>query len=321
MNIPYDIESDADLPLVLAPMAEYTDAAMRTMCRSGGAAWTVTEMVNAIGCARGDPKTMSLLVDLGDGTPAVAQLYGNDPAALADAAAVVEATGRFIGIDLNAGCPVPRIRACGAGSALIESPALIEKLLSAMSAAVKIPVSLKTRLGPDPARDNSLDLLSAAENGGARILYLHARYTSQGHGGSTHWAQVAKVKSKAEIPVVGNGSVMTVGQARRIAVETGVDAIMIGRAAWGNPDVFSGMEAAPERKKANLLRHIELQKKLIGRQLQLKASRQSGDYLLALAFRNHLFRYLSGLRGANAVRARLSSIDGEAAIMDAIRLL
>ncbi len=316
-----ELLSKVKTPIVLAPMAEYTDAAMRKMCFDGGATWTVTEMVNAVGCVRGDPKTLSMLVGLDDGMPAVAQLYGNDPATLAEAARIVESTGRFIGIDLNAGCPVPRIRACGAGSALIETPSLIEKILSAMSGAVRLPVSLKTRLGPNPAVNTAFDLLKAAENGGAKLLCLHARFTSQGHGGATYWQAVAEVKAKAKIPVLGNGSITSVAQAKEIMGATGVDGVMIGRAALGNPGVFSGQETSAGKKVENLLRHIELQKRLIARQLEMSASTKSADYLLALAFRNHLFRYLSGIRGANAIRASLSSIDGERAIQSALRQL
>ena len=223
---------------VLAPIAGFTNAAFRLMASRGGADLTYTEMVSAAGLAHGSSPTRHLLEVLPGEGPVACQLFGANPEELAYAAREVSATGRFVELNLNAGCPVPRIVREGAGSALVKDPARVHDLLVAMVGATDLPVTLKTRPGPRPDKVLMFELLDAAETAGAKGITLHARFTSQNHGGAVHLELLAELVQKARIPVTGNGGVKDVETARAMA-ETGVAAVMVGRAALPNPYIFS----------------------------------------------------------------------------------
>ena len=320
-------------PLLLAPMAGYTNAAMRRICRRHGANLTYTEMTNDLGLLHASDKTWHLLETFDDEAPVVAHLYGSDPGSLAEAAARVEQSGHFAGIDLNAGCPVRKITSNGAGAALVETPQRIHDILAAMRRAVRLPLTVKTRLGPRPGTVNIFEILDAAESAGADALTLHARYTSQGHGGEAHLDLLAEVKRRAKIPVVGNGGVFSPRDARRMLSETGVDAVMIARAAIGNPWLFEETRAAlnapppaddtssashrtgirPRRDLAvirdTLEAHMTAEMELLIRIRQRYGlPRTSDDESLATTFRCHLFRYLHGLKGSSYLRGRLHEL-------------
>ena len=322
-------------PLLLAPMAGYTNAAMRRICRQHGADLTYTEMTNDLGLLHASDKTWHLLETFDDEAPVIAHLYGSDPGSLAEAAAKAEACGRFAGIDLNAGCPVRKITSNGAGAALVENPQRIHDILAAMRRAVRLPLTVKTRLGPRPGAINIFEILDAAESAGADALTLHARYTSQGHGGDPHLDLLAEVKRRAKIPVIGNGGVFSPRDARRMLSETGVDAVMIARAAIGNPWLFEETRAAlnappsspdgdtsptphrtgirPRRDLAvireTLEAHMAAEMELLIRIRQRYGlPRTSDDEALATTFRCHLFRYLHGLKGSSYLRGRLHEL-------------
>ena len=316
-------------PLVLAPMAGYTNAAMRRICRQHGAALTYTEMTNDLGLLHASDKTWHLLETFDDEGPVVAHLYGSDPGSLAEAAARVEQAGGFAGIDLNAGCPVHKVTSNGAGAALVETPQRIHDILAAMRQAVRLPLTVKTRLGPRPGTVNIFEILDAAESAGVDALTLHARYTSQGHGGEPHLDLLAEVKRRAKIPVVGNGGVFSPRDARHMIRETGVDAVMIARAAIGNPWLFEetrdalnvpDISPAPPRSgmrprrdlsviREALESHMAAELELIERIRQrYNLPRGADEETLATTFRCHLFRYLHGLKGSSYVRGRLHEL-------------
>ncbi|MEI7901603.1 MAG: tRNA-dihydrouridine synthase family protein [bacterium] len=317
--------------LFLAPMAGFTNAPMRRLCHHHGAALTYTEMTNDVGVLRAADKTWYLLETFADEGPVVAHLYGSEPATLAEAAAQVEQTGRFVAIDLNAGCPVHKITANGAGAALIKDPQRIHDILAAMRRAVKVPLTLKTRLGPHPDQVMIFDILAAAETAGADALALHGRFTSQGHGGSVQLDLLAEVKRRAKIPVIGNGGVRSAYDAWRMFRETGVDAVMIARAAVGNPwifedlcaDLVNGKEPSPCDAtrgrpprdlaviRATLEEHMAAELALlrhIRERYTLPSHVIDADEALAATFRCHLFRYLHGLKGSSRVRGRLHEL-------------
>ena len=300
---------------VLAPIAGFTNAAFRLMASRGGADMTYTEMVSAAGLAHGSSPTRHLLEVLPGEGPVACQLFGAKPDELAFAAREVSALGRFVEINLNAGCPVPRIVKEGAGSALVKKPGLVHDLLAAMVAETSLPVTLKTRPGPRPDKVLMAELLDAAERAGAKGVTLHARFTSQNHGGEVHLDLLAELVRRAKIPVTGNGGVKDVATARAMAA-TGVAAVMVGRAALSDPQIFAvlkGDDSAdmPSRNPHRLFKeHLAA---LIALHAQI-AARFSADHLPSLdvwttgAARTHLFRYFAGRRGAGELRRRLQAV-------------
>ena len=308
---------------VLAPIAGFTNAAFRLMAARGGADLTYTEMVSAAGLAHGSSPTRHLLEVLPGEGPVACQLFGAKPDELAYAAREVSATGRFVELNLNAGCPVPRIVREGAGSALVKDPARVHDLLVAMVGATDLPVTLKTRPGPRPDKVLMFELLDAAETAGAKGITLHARFTSQNHGGAVHLELLAELVQRARIPVTGNGGIKDVETARAMA-ETGVAAIMVGRAALPNPYIFSTLSppsprlrrtspqsSTPNFQSSTLFReHLEALKSL---HAQIAANFPQDrlptlDAWVAGAVRTHLFRYFAGRPGVGELRRRLATI-------------
>jgi nifR3 family TIM-barrel protein len=333
-----------DNPLIfLAPMAGYTNAPMRRISHQHGAVLTYTEMVCDRGLLNTSEKTWHLLETLSDEGPVVAHLYGCEPDRLAEAAAKVEKTGRFVAIDLNAGCPVPKITTCGAGAALIKDPQRIHDILAAMKKALKhIPITIKTRLGPSPDRIAIFDILAAAEAAGASALALHGRFTSQGHGGPVNLPLMAEVKQRAKIPIIGNGGIVSKHCAWTMLHETHVDALMIARAAIGNPWIFEDLRTAlkadveplpshspgsrPQRDLNEMNRvlddHLSSQQAFLNT-LKSKYGTPRDDAAVeenvAAEFRCHLFRYLHGLNGSSHIRGRMHELQTLPAIREAIK--
>ncbi len=315
------------MKLVLAPLAGFTDAPFRRMAAEGGADLTYTEMVSAAGLAHGSSPTRHLMEVLPSEGPVACQLFGAKETDLAFAAREVP-SNRFVELNLNAGCPMTKVTREGAGAKLVEDPRKVYRLLKAMGENSPLPVTLKTRLGPRPDRTNVLELLDAAEQAGATGFILHARYTSQMHGGAVHLDLLADVVRAAHIPVTGNGSVVDRATFEAMAA-TGVEAIMIGRSALANPAIFAQLKAgavvSPKRTldeaKALLARHLDL----ISDFRALLAERYPNDHIssddafAALHMHTHLFRYFNGLPGAAALRAKLTTIRTKAQIFEALR--
>ena len=303
-----------ELPIVLAPIAGFTNAAFRLMATRGGADMTYTEMVSAAGLAHGSVPTRHLLEILPGEGPVACQLFGAKPDELAFAAREVSGLGRFAEINLNAGCPVPRIIHEGAGAALVKDPELVHDLLASMVAESSVPVTLKTRPGPRPDRVLMMELLDAAEKAGAKGITLHARFTSQSHGGEAHLDLLAELVRKAHIPVTGNGGVKDAATARTMA-DTGVSAIMVGRAALSNPFMFGEIKDGLVRPRCRIdainlaSSHLDA---LAALHAQISNRFPDGhlpsiDDWLAGAARTQIFRYFSGLPGAAELRRRLST--------------
>ncbi len=299
-------------PCYLAPMAEFTAPPMRVMCERYGAQRTYTEMVNAEGICRQSPKTLFLLETFPEEKHVWAHLYGPDPSRLAEAAQHVEAMGLFEGIDINAGCPVPRITAQGAGSALLKDLPRLGQILTAIRKAVKLPISLKTRLGPNPQVSTWKETLKRAEDAGINAITFHARYTSQGHAGTVHYDTLAEIVQSTALPIYGNGSIINKTSAEKMA-STGVKALLIARAAMENPAIF---DFKPIQAYTFACEHLELEKRY--RKIAEKFSRLSADKATVLTFRKHIFRYFKGLPGANTLRGNLMNFHSCKEIYDAI---
>lgn len=310
------------IPVFLAPMAGYTNAPMRLLCSRFGAERTYTEMANAAGLIHKSDATWQLLETLPEEPLPVAHLYGNDPETFARAAERIAATGRFRGIDINAGCPVPKITRSGAGSTLMRDPKRIGAIVAAIRRACDLPVTVKTRIGFSPSEITVFDVLAEVEAAGGAALAIHGRTRAQGHAGPVAHDIVAEVKRRATIPVYGNGGIRDFGSAADYAARTGVDALLVGQAAIGHPWTFSDIRdgvtyrvtdsrtlALPlEEIRRVLFEHINLELafvKAIKAKYPDSAPIESPEEVTVIRFRCDLFRYLSGLMGSAQMRGRM----------------
>jgi nifR3 family TIM-barrel protein len=227
-----------DPPLVLAPLAGYTDRAFRGLVRrTGGCGLVVTEMVSSEGLTRGSRFTRELASVTREERPVGIQIFGSDPARMADAAAVVEELGASL-VDINMGCPVPKVIRSGSGAALMRDVDRAARLVASVAGAIRIPVTAKLRSGWDQDHINAPEVAVALEQAGAAALTVHPRCRSDRHRGRAAWQVIAEVKQAVGIPVIGNGDVIDPASARAMIQETGVDGIMVGRGALKNPWVF-----------------------------------------------------------------------------------
>ena len=234
--------------LILAPMAGFTDSAMRRVCYERGAEYTVTEMVSAKAVVYRDRKTAALARIDGREGPVGLQLFGSEPEVVAEAAALLSGgvTGGSapVTIDINMGCPVHKIFSNGEGSALMRSPSLIHDIVRATTRSISLPVTVKLRLGIDRGSLNAVECALAAEEGGAAMVCVHGRTRVEMYAGQADMESIANVKSALHIPLVANGDVTNVESALRALRLTGADGIAVGRGALGNPFVFSEIRAA-----------------------------------------------------------------------------
>ena len=313
---------------VLAPLAGFTDAPFRRMCAEGGADLTYTEMVSAAGLAHGSSPTRHLLETMDGEGPVACQIFGANESDIAYATDFITQTLKhsntqtIVELNLNAGCPMTKVTREGAGAKLVEDPAKIHRLLKAMTERTSLPVTLKTRLGPHPQRTNIFEILDAAESAGAKGIVVHARYTSQMHGGPTHLDVLSDVVRRAKIPVTGNGSVVDAKSAAAMA-ETGVGAIMVGRAALANPSIFNSLKGEDVKRetKDDFRRHLDY---LLQFRDQLDAHFPkdhipSPDGFASVKMHVHLFRYFNGRPGAAELRKRLNTVRTLAEIETIVR--
>jgi len=314
---------------VLAPMAGLTDLPFRLLCARHGCGLVMTEVVNAQGVMRDSMQTMYYLESCLEERPVGAQLYGSEPQVMAEAAARIEALGRFDLIDINCGCPVPKIISKGAGVALMKHPDKIAEMIRAIKARIDLPVTAKTRIGLSPDEVNISEVAHAIEEGGAQVLAIHARLASHKHTGPANWEAMAQIKSERTIPIIGNGGIDCAADAGAMRAATGVDGVMIGRAAVGNPWIFEEINAmwdgrpfeAPdllERRRmieehlVNLIAHFE--KKNAYR----KRRKRSSEPAACHHFRSHLVKYLKGQPGVGNLIKHLEGITTVADVMAAV---
>ena len=304
---------------VLAPLAEFTDAPCRLICRAAGADMAYTEMVSAAALFHGHGPTRHLMETMPGEGPLACQIFGAKEDEIAYATAEASrlmaldgASPRFCEINLNAGCPMPRIVRSGAGACLVTDPERVYRLLKAMVENTHLPVTLKTRLGPHTGDNRIFELVDAAERAGARGLIVHARYTSQMHGGPVHLDVLAEVVCRTRLPVTGNGGVKSVEDARTMEA-TGVAAVMVGRTALRDPSIFARLKgdagphpAGPEWAKRHLEHILEFRRMLAAKFPDDHIPSEDG--YVGIKMHTHLFRYFAGMPGAAALRAKLNSI-------------
>ena len=306
---------------VLAPLAGFTDAPFRLLCHEGGADLTYTEMVSAAGLAHGSSPTRHLLETMDGEGPIACQLFGASESDLAFASDFVERTHAspdrarpFCELNLNAGCPMKKVMQDGSGAKLVDDPEKIHRLLKAMVANTSLPVTLKTRLGPHPRRTTIFEIIDAAESAGAKGIVVHARYTSQMHGGPVHLDVLEDVVKRAHVPITGNGTVYNEATLAEMA-KTGVASVMVGRAALANPGIFGDLKSGrrqedPAFRTQFFRRHLDY---LLRFREQLAARFPddhvpSPDGFASVKMHVHLFRYFNGLPGAAELRRRLNTV-------------
>lgn len=292
--------------LLLAPMAGVSDEAFRTLCREQGADLTYTEMVSAKGLSYANEKTRHLL-HLAEGEDQVAvQLFGHEPDVMADQARWVEQEmGETLAyLDINMGCPARKIVSKGDGSALMKTPDLAAAIVRAVSAAVEHPVTVKFRRGWAEGDETCVEFARRMEDAGAAAVAVHGRYALQLYRGRAEWDAIARVKAAVSIPVVGNGDVKCGADAVALVERTGCDAVMIARAAEGNPWVFAQCKAAlagePEPAKPSVEERIAMAR----RHARLLAEREGRNIV---RMRKHAMWYMTGLPGAAAARAKINA--------------
>ncbi|NLK14501.1 MAG: tRNA dihydrouridine synthase DusB [Spirochaetales bacterium] len=243
--------------LFLAPLAGYTDVPFRQLCIEGGADFTYTEMVSVEGLAREGEKTIALLPRAKDEKEYAIQLFLGEPASLRAALAIVKEY-RPTMIDINAGCPVPKVTKTGAGSALMKNPPLIKEIIRIIKEETGIPTSAKFRIGWDQESRTYLEFADAAIDGGADLLTLHARTRAQGYAPRADWEYLTTLKTHlaqkgSSIPLIGSGDLFEAEDAIRMLRQTGVDGVMFARGAVGNPVIFNQTKALLEEKEKPLL--------------------------------------------------------------------
>lgn len=294
--------------LFLGPMAGYTDFAMRTVCREMGAEGLVTEMVSAKAVVFGDRKTIPLARVSAEECPCAVQLFGHEPDVLAEAARIVAAgVGGGVAptmIDLNMGCPVHKIVSGGDGSALMRDPALAERIVRAVRDAVKIPVTVKIRLGWDDAHRNAPEVARAAESGGADAVFVHGRTRTQFYAGTADYRGIGEVVRAVSLPVIGNGDVRDAEGGARLLRESGCAGIMVGRGAVGNPFLFRTLAALLSGQPLPPPPTAAEKYAVAKRQLTL-AAKEKGESVAVLEARKHLGEYLRGIRGGSSARAEI----------------
>lgn len=294
----------------LAPMAGTADRAFRELCRGYGAAFCVSEMVSSKGIAFNSKKTAELMSISSEERPCGVQIFGDDPDTMADAARFAM---RYLPefIDINMGCPAPKISGNGSGSALMKNPPLCGKIVKAVAQAVSVPVTVKIRKGWDEKSVNAVEVAKICEDSGASAVTVHGRTREQFYKPPADWEIIARVKEAVDIPVIGNGDVTSALEADRMIQETNCDMVMVGRGALGNPWIFREINAyfdtdklifppGPAEKISVMLKHIQ------------KLVEYKGEYIGMREARKHVAWYIKGFKGAAEFRnkaGRLSTFD------------
>ncbi len=291
----------------LAPMAGVTDLAFRTVCRELGAAYTYTEMVSAKALMYQDKKSRDLL-KLGEGEhPAAAQIFGSEPAVMAEAAAkAIEISGADV-LDINMGCPTGKIVKNGEGCALMQKPELAMSIIEAVVKAVNVPVTVKIRKGWDKGSVNAVEFAKMAEEAGAAAVAVHGRTKSQMYSGAADWSIIAEVKKAVSIPVIANGDVFEPYDALKILQQTRADMVMIGRGSLGNPWIFGRAEAAIRGEAIPALPPLRKRVETALRQFEL-AKEDKGEKIACLEARKHYSWYLHGVPYSGYFKEQISKI-------------
>ena len=293
-------------PVALGPMAGVTDWAFRTICAELGANLTVTEMVSSRALVYKDKKSAALLKK-NEGSVCGAQIFGNDPDIMAQGAQLALEISGCDFLDINMGCPMPKIANSGDGCGLMRTPELAGDIVCAVVKAVQVPVTVKCRLGWDKGNINVLDFTKRMQDCGASMVTVHGRTRSMLYSGVADWDTIAKVKQQLSIPVIANGDIVDGKTAYDCRRRTGADGIMIGRATFGDPWIFAQTRAALAGEEAPQRPPLAKRVDVAVRQFEL-AREDKGEHIACLEARKHFAWYLRGVSHSSYYKEQISAI-------------
>jgi len=307
---------EIDNPIVLAPMAGYSNTSFRKIIKSMGAGLIYAEMVSDKAITHLNEKTLNLLKMTDEERPIAQQIFGSDIDSFVEAAKIVERKMKPDIIDINMGCPVPKVAlSAQAGSALLKDPSKIKRIVSAVVQAVSVPVTVKIRLGWDEQSINCISVAKIIEEAGASAITLHARTRAQGYSGVARWEYIKMVKEAVSIPVIGNGDVKSPLDAKRMLEETGCDAVMIGRGALGNPWLIQNcvqyLKTGTYDSKVSYQEKIRMMKQHF---LFLKQDKSEKTALLEI--RSNILFYLKGMPNGKEIKMKICEAKSETEIMN-----
>lgn len=317
-----------NFPVVLAPMAGYTDSAMRTLCLEHGAGAVYSELTSAEGIRRDSEKTFQVLETSKGEHPIAGHIFGSDPQSMAEAAKYVEQTGLFDWVDINCGCPVKKVVSRGAGAALMKDLPLLGEIIGQVKKAVSLPVSIKTRIGFNNNTPDHLEIAKVVEESGADMIAVHARLAKNFHGGDPDWEKLGEMKRALSIPIIGNGGINAPEDVARMIEANGVDGVMIGRAAIGNPWIFEQVRFGGEGPE--LEKRREMMAEHLGRLVELNVLKQEGSGLpyrysaeeaACIQFRTHIAYYVKGLFDKKQMLMKLVHLLTVGEIMEEVDIL
>lgn len=302
---------------MLSPMAGVTDRSFRTICKEMGADMTVTEMISAKAVTYGNKKTIALCPADDTEHPIALQIFGSEPDVMAQASSILSDRIPFDILDINMGCPMPKIVNNGEGSALMKDPALAGRIVAAIRRSIDKPVSVKIRAGFDKSHINAVETALALQEAGASYIVIHGRTADQYYEGRADWDIIASVKEALDIPVIGNGDVTDIDSARKMMAHTGCDGVAIGRAARGNPWIFreistgTGYRPTTDEKISMMRRHLDM------------CIEEKGEYTGIREMRKHIGWYTQGMKGSASLRRSINeaeSADGMIKLIESLNL-